>query len=572
VQVESVLDVSGRARQTGSTAPHSLDAPALPHAGLEAFLVAAVAGLTYALTLSEVPALTHDSLGYQLAIEAGGRALWHPHHLVYNALARGWLEAMGTLGIDDPLVAIESLNAIVGGVTAALVWLVLRRRARLSPALCAAGTAGAAMSYGLWFYSVSIEVYVLPLALVLGALFLLTAPVLSARVMVAVGVVNGLAVVAHQVNVLFAVVVVAVAARGVDRPTAVRRIVAYGTAAAATVVAVYGAVLTFAIQPTSVGDAIDWLTRYAQGGGYWHFSPTAPLYAVLGAARSLVGGHFAYRFDTVNDRMQSTFTSRSVDDEAFLVRDLPAAGAVALVVVAVVGAGLLAATLLRGYRRRCDLPEPAGAVLRALAVWLAVYAVFFLVWEPENPEFWIPQVTVIWMLAAVLSGRGATDPREPARRADRRRAPVVLAGAALAVGTANLFGTILPATDAGNDVYAVRYRALDEVVDAGDLVVVDHPHLGLGYTQRYTDARARAVYDYRILVSTAPPVDISSEDLLADLDAELDAGRTIAIDGLLIQRPTPRAERAGAALRERYAERWRALGVPGAVGWYLVTP
>lgn len=574
----SGLDVSRAAHRTDADATgESALAPSPPRAGREAAVVGAAAAAVYLLTLSAVPALTHDSLGYQLAIQAGGDALWHPHHLVYNALARGWLDVWQALGVDDPLVALESLNAVIGGCVVALIWLVLRDRARLPLGVCAAGTTGAAASYGLWFYSVSIEVYVLPLALLLATLLVLTTPVLSVRTMLGVGTVNGLAVITHQVNVLFALVVLAVVMRGADRSTALRRLAAYGASAAATVGVAYAAVLTFAIEPRSMREAGDWLTSYAQSGGYWHLRPTAPIHALAGAARALVGGHVAYRFEPVREWMHSTFTDRSLDDEEFLVRDLPIAGAVVLAVLAVGGAGLLAAVVVRGVQRRREIPEPAAAVLRALAVWVAVYTAFFVVWEPSNPEFWIPQVTAVWMLAAVLSTvpsrRGDSDTTPlPVRGTARRRWPVALTAAAIAVGTANLFGTIHPATDADNDVYAVRYRALGDVLQPADVIVVDRPHLGLGYAERYTDARARAVYDYRIRVSPEPPNDISPEELVDDLDHELGAGHTVAIDAVLVVRPTSRATRAGAALRERYADSWRVLDVAGAADWYLVEP
>ena len=134
-------------------------------------------------------------------------ALYHPHHLAYSALARAWLNLLGAVGLGgDPLPRVEALNALFGGVAIGLVWALLRHRARVAPGVALAATAGAATSFGVWFYSVSVEVYVPPLTLLLATLLILTTPRPTLPAMAAVGVLNGLAVLAHQSNVLFAAV------------------------------------------------------------------------------------------------------------------------------------------------------------------------------------------------------------------------------------------------------------------------------------------------------------------------------------------------------------------------------
>src|SRR5262245_56316006 len=228
--------------------PDDGGAPAVPWRS--ALAIGAAAAVAYALTLSSVPALTHDSLNYLDNIRTGGMALYHPHHLAYNAVARVWLNLLGALGLGgDALHRVELLNSLFGGVAAALVWTLLRHQAKAGPRAALAATAGAAFSFGVWFYSVSVEVYILPLVLLLATLLVLTGPRLTRPTMAAAGVLNGLAVVAHQINVLFAVVVVVVAVHGVDRRTARARLAAYGTAAAGVVAAAYGAVLGLVVRP-----------------------------------------------------------------------------------------------------------------------------------------------------------------------------------------------------------------------------------------------------------------------------------------------------------------------------------
>jgi hypothetical protein len=552
--------------------PHR-DHPARPVPGLgrELGAVGAIAFTLYALTLSRVPALTQDSMSYLLAIRSGGYALWHPHHLAYNALARAWLDALGAVGLDgDPLVRVELLNAVLGASAAALVWAILRLRAGLPRGIAAAATTGAAVSYGVWFYSVSVEVYLLPLVLLLACLLVLTAPEVSVRTMAVVGVVNGLAVVAHQVNVLFAVVVVAVAARGVDRRALARRLAAYAASASVLVLAAYAAVIALVVRPKGPGDAADWFTRYTQARGYWQLDVDAPAKAAFGWSRALVGGQFVFRLRPVRERLLESFADRSVDDETFLVRHLPAAAAAVLVAAAVVAAALLAFGLARGMLRRRSLPREARRLVRPLVAWLVTYALFFVIWEPDNPEFWIPQVTVLWLLAAVLAApRPGESPARPHRRA------LALGVAACTVGLVNLVGTVLPATRSGNDVYAVRYRVLGREVDAGDLVVVDRPHLGFGYTRRYTQARPVDDTGYSYFVPVEDGMPSPPEELADQAAGALGRGHRVAIDAELVERPSGFwAAHTGQVLADRFGDRWRVVQVAGGElsGWYLLEP
>jgi hypothetical protein len=520
------------------------------------------AAVAYAITRSAVPALTHDSMGYLLAIERGGDALFHPHHLAYNAVASGWLDLARAVGVDASAIdVVEVLNGLFGATAVTLVWLILRSRAQLTRLAAAAGTAGAALSFGVWFYSVSVEVYVLPLALLLATFFVLTVPQLTPARLVAVGALNGLAVLGHQTNVLFAAVVLAVVVTRVPRPDRPGLLVRYAVSATGVVVAAYGAVLGLAVRPRSLGDAASWFTRYAQDqGAPWEASPMALPKAAVGLGRALVGGHAAFRLEAVRDRAASLFAGRSLSDEAFLVRDLPPAVAVLIVALALAAAVTLAALVVSGLRAPAPPDDPAGRLVLPLVVWLAAYAAFFLLWEPVNPEFWIPQVTVAWMLAAIAAAR--------VHRA------AALAAVAAAVGAVNLFGTVLPATDAGNDIYAVRYAALADLVDGGDIAIIDRPHLGLGYAERVTDATPVAVIDFSIDVDPADDGQVPAPaEIVARADAALEAGHRVAVDGDLLRDPSSRdAERTGERLEEEFAARWRLARSPAGEGWYVIEP
>lgn len=538
----------------------------------ETLVVAGVAAAAYLLTLSSVPALSHDSLTYLLAIEEGGAALLHPHHLAYNALGRAWLELLGPLGLaDDPLRALESLNALLGATAVALVWFVLRVRGALGRVAAVAGTAGAGLSFGVWYYSVSVEVYLLSLVLLLATFVALTTARRTRGTIVAVGLLNGLAVLGHQANVLFAVVVAVELGRHVSWRTALARLAAYGAAAAGVVVAAYGAALALVVRPGSPSEAADWFVRYAQEEGYWHLGPEAPVEAAAGFGRALVGGQFAFRLDSVQQRMTEMYGGRSLVDEIFLTRTLSPALVVGLMCLTVSGAVLLFATVVQGLRRRDELPAQPRRLLRPLLTWFAVYALFFCVWEGLNPEFHIPQVTVLWMVGALTATPAIRASGAAAGRPSRRT--IALVAAAVCIATANGVGTIVPATDPANDPYALRYIALGEHVTTGDLVVVDHPHLGLGYTARHTDAAAIPATGFTTSVRLDPDDVPAPADIVDRAQRVVAGGHRVAVDAHLVAGASnERARLVGAALTERFGQQWRPVPLPDLRGWYIIDP
>jgi hypothetical protein len=576
----------------------------------EALPIGVVAFVAYTLTLSSVPALTHDSLTYMQSITDGGIGLWHPHHLVYNAIGAAWLRLVRSFGVvSDGLKVVAWVNSALGAASAMFCYALLRDRARAGRMLAFAGTLGAAVSFGLWFYSVSVEVYVLPLSTLLAATYVLLSPRLTTRHVLLVGLLNGLSVLGHQIHVLFTVVVVVVLAghvRRVGRATVLRWFALWAATAFAVVVTAYGLVLWFVVKPQSLAEAHSWFTRYAAGDEFW-VSPglsTLPR-AAFGVSRAIVGGHFLFRFDWVRDLLDTAIPGKSLTDEAFLVRGLWPGLAGLLILTAFVGGLLLVAVLAHGVRHRRQVPPAARRVLVALGAWMVAYTLFFLLWEPTNVEFWIPQVTCLWLVAAALCARAPaaaepapTSPPEPepepepepdevtasdeataaavaapARARPDRWAGVLLAAAVL-VGLTNLAGSILPAVDTANDVYAYRFRALGTVVGTGDAVVVDRPYLTIGYNRRHTGAGAIPGEPWSATVGPVDPEDsFSPEVVLLQVQTVLDSGHRVAVEPELVDDPVSEAgEETGELLRQVYGDRWRRVEAAPDVEWIVIDP
>lgn len=434
--------------------------------------VAGAAALGFYL-LSRTPnlALAHDAAGYlAVIVEGTGADLAHPHHLLYHPVAKLWLVLLRSVGLGgDPALAVASLNSVAGAVCVGLVVALLRHRGGASRALAAAGAASAAVSFGLWFYSACVEVYIIPLAFLLGALYVALGP-LTWRRAVAVGILHGLAMVFHQVHVLFGVVVLAVWWREGGARSNLRWVGGYIAAGTVVVALAYGTALAVAVRPASVEEAWTWFTLYAQDSeGYVSgLSVGTFAKAMVGFTRSVVGSHFAFAMPVVQGLIERVFPDKILTDETFLVAGLPGWVPPVLVGLSVVATLLGLGLVVRAARS----PKlPASGLRTGLWAWVGVYAAFFLFWDPFNVEFWIPQTTALWMLLALRLVQ--TESSAP------RRFPSwgVLAGMAVLLAVINGVGTIGPASDPDNDAFAYQLKPLDGRLREGDLLVVDRAHI-----------------------------------------------------------------------------------------------
>jgi len=349
---------------------------------------------------------------------------------------------------------VQVLDALLAGAAIGVVWLLLRAAGAV-PLAAAAGSGIAAFSYAFWRNAIDVEVYALSaLALVIClAAAWRAALVPSARAFAVLGVANGVAVLAHATNIVFAVVAAAavlLAARGRDLGSAALRwFAAYASAAAAVVVSGYaGAAVAHGLG--SPGEFRRWFTeRSGQPGDFGTIGLENVPRGVFGAARALVGGHHALALEPVRDELTARFSGKTFSEEVFFLEGYPNALAAALLVFSAVTAFLVALLAARWVRR------PAlDARLRTLAIlaaaWLVPYALFWLWWEPLNIEHWY----AVWLPAAVLLAIPLTRPP--------RGTAALAAATVAALFAVNLLGSVLPQLDEDRDLWYAKtawYRA-----------------------------------------------------------------------------------------------------------------
>jgi Dolichyl-phosphate-mannose-protein mannosyltransferase len=434
----------------------------------EALLAGGLVVIVYLLTLSRNHSETEDSLVFALRVQGGDfDQFFEAPHMLYDWI--GWLgyNAVRGLGItDDPVPPLQALNAVSAGVTVSVFWFVLRRvgLSRL-PVFAAVGLYAA--SYSFWRNGVEAEVYTLSaLALVLALLALIDAvDRLDHRSFALLGFAYGIAVLMHFTNVVFGAAVMTALVL-VRRRVATRELVslggAFATVAASVVITGY-AIAAIWLGLGSVGEFREWFTESTGEGQYGNLSPTAVAQGIVGGGRALIGAHFVFRLDALQDAIRERFPSKPLREETYLAADFGEATALVLTAAAVV-AGLLAVALALLWVRRPVLEPRARMLARVCLAWLGPLVLLTVYWDPFNIELWY----AAWIPASILLALPLADVRGVSARA----VPVVVCLVGL-VFVVNLAGSQLPQHDAARDYWHARASWYRNNVDNRDLVVAN---------------------------------------------------------------------------------------------------
>lgn len=431
--------------------------------------------LLYIATQAQNISAAHDAAEYLLEIRNG--LYFHPHHLFFNATAALWIGAMQSLFPSlEAAACIGWLNAIFGAACFALVVQILQRRIGLTPTNAILGALPSAFSFGVWFYSTTVEVYIIPLFFLLLALYLLTAKELPMRRILLAAGVHGVAVLFHQVHVLFTIPAIYLLWRHFrQRPgspwgdSLIPRITAYLLLSGAVAAIPYFIIGVFVLDLHSPAAFTEWLFRYTRNGGFWYGLSLGTLVkAAIGFSKSIIGGEFLFAIEAIRAMLLRALPDKWLQDQEFLVRQLPQQVAFVLAVLSVVIAGLTGFLLfnIRRWRalllRRFETASP-------LIVFGAAYSLFFFFWEPSNPEFWIPQSVLFWMLIAGVAFAPSLE-AEAAAGMPAHGAQLTLAAIALLLLVVNGLGSIRWLMSEENDYFATQATVLSGEVRESDVV------------------------------------------------------------------------------------------------------
>lgn len=438
----------------------------------------------FLLTLANNFSASHDSISYLIGI-VNGSHLFHPHHLLYHYYAHLWLMLFKNIFVSvREHYLIESFTALWGSGILAVSYLFLRNRFNLTRGLSALSITLIAFSYGTWFYSVNIEVYAPPIFFILCALFIITKRDPVDNDVWKVAILQSLAILFHQVNILFTPIVIYWLFYNRGKIRFAGSFLKY---------AVLGFILTgglylfcgiFFEHNTTVTAFTDWILGYTRGHSYWQpLTMKTPFNALTGFSRAFIGGHFIFQHPDIETALRISFRSHGLRDEIFLASGLPAFVTWLLTVITAVF-GLLMIILVIRFIRRVKSMGLHYHVIIPLFLTIVVYSIFFCFWMPEILEFWILQMVLLWLLLAGML---------PAYRFPFNIVPlkgVFLLSVSLFV--VNYFGSIRWLQRNSRDWYYVEVRNLDPTLTPSDIVVVENEWILKDYVRYFSNARVIA--------------------------------------------------------------------------------
>ena len=424
----------------------------------------------------------HDSIGYLNSI-ISGYPLFHQHHLFYHVTSHYWLQLLQPLlpGVKDFYI-VEAFTALWGSGSMTMVYLLLKRRFLLSPALSVTGTSLAAFSYGVWFYSVNVEVYAIPLFFILWSLYVLTRkPFTHGDLLIAIFL-HCAAILFHQVNILFSVVILYAIWKHRSTIAPVRALTIYALTGIVLVGGLYFLIGWVYEGNNNFAAWSQWIRGYSTEGIYWQpLSLKTPLHVGVGYSHALVGGHYVFQLPALKHYIDTSLPFHALYDEMFLSKDISPALAVFLSVLTFILFAVIAVLVIRFLLKFRTLRNLYPDLLSPLLVCWTVYSLFFCFWMPEILEFWILQTILLWVvLIGTLPVVGLPF-----------RLPLIATTAILSciLFTVNYFGSIRLMKDINNDFYYFKVESLRNVVNPKDIIVVQDAWILKDFLEYYTEAR-----------------------------------------------------------------------------------
>jgi hypothetical protein len=444
-----------------------------------AVAVWAISYLFFLFTLANNFSASHDSINYLNHI-VEGQHLFHQHHLLYHFLANKWLHLLQPLFPSVPEhYIVESFTAIWGSGALAVCYLFFRNRFSLLPSLSVLGTMLIAFSYGTWFYSINIEVYTPPLFFLLWSLYIITRKEPRGNDIWRIALLHSLAILFHQVNVLFGFVVLQWIYANRKQVPPFPAFLKYFITGGIIVGVTYFVIGWYVEGNNSADSFISWILGYSVGHGYWQpLSLHTPMQVVTGFSRAFIGAHFIFQVPVVDTFLQSSFRAHSLRDEIFLSERIPASVAWLLLALAVVFGALVISLVIR-FIGRVRSMKIHFHILNPIFICVLVYSLFFIFWMPEILEFWILQMVLVWMLLI-----GMLPVIRFPFRLSARTGTIVMVVMLFAI---NYFGSIRWLQRLDNDWFYVEIKKMPALT-RGDVVIVENQWILKDYVRYYSPA------------------------------------------------------------------------------------
>ncbi len=440
----------------------------------------------FLLTLAENFSGPHDSITYLNGI-VDGYPLVNQHHLLYHYVAYCWMHFWHSLFPSvKNFYLIESFSAFCGSCSLMVIFSFFYHRFRFSVIASLASCLPVAFSYGFWFYSINIEVYAPPIFFILYALYFLSKNELSRNDWYKVIALHILAILFHQINILFAVVILYRLWTDRKKLNLTRWLAFYAGAGVLLVGGAYFIVGWIVEKQNTLSSWIAWLKGYAGGDTYWHkLDSSTPIDIGYGFSHAFLGGHYIFQLPPVKQMLKTSLSNHSLSDELFLARSIPESMAVFLTILTILLALLSAYLLFYFLRNYSVIQKKTGRIIKPVILTFFVYSIFFVFWMPEILEFWILQTALLWLVLIGTMNLGE-------KWKSLKPFPTALSIGFL-LFCINYFGSIRWMQHKEYDLYYVKTQRLQELATDKDVIVLQEGWIVKDFLHYYTRLQVLSV-------------------------------------------------------------------------------
>ncbi len=466
---------------------HKQDAPT--GARLWPFILLGGMALLYAMSLPANFTEAEDAVYYVWHLDEG-EPIWHPNHLIFEPLSYLLYRIVTGLGIGATVMQVMQVQSLVAGViTLALLYRLIRQATGEDAAasLAVLGTGG---SFAFWHYSGLPDTYILPLPLMMAALFGLMrfakmgsrSDILPWGGALATGLAIGVATLIHQQHVMLFLAAMLFGAVTIAKAIPARR----GRLAKALTLIAAGFGLPVAIGYFGVGflllghqtpfETLAWSRGFASDGLWTAFGVSTPVKAIAGLATAVFSPFFLFAEPALSGVVQAAFPGRETIEESFFAMRAIAPPALALAFLTALAALAALSLLIRAVIYRSDRSGLSGAI----GLVCLIYALSATLWEPANKEFWIVVLPLFLALVAVNADLST------------RAARVLSVGFVTVLFLANGLGAIAGLRHSDGDYWRQSEAWLIEQTGPQDVVIDYCGYICTGYLLLFSEAEIHA--------------------------------------------------------------------------------
>lgn len=349
----------------------------------------------YVISKSEIFAISHDSVVYINGMKNEGW-LFHSHHLLWHDLNRFLVEIFSSLtsgNIEDYSI-MSYLNSLFGALGVIVVYNLFKSADfNVKNALVSSSIIG--LNFGFWHYSATVEVYMIPIFFMLLNLY----EVYTKKRIWRIILYSVLATLFHQSYIFLMVINALFLYRKYNLNLTFKYVFYYSLLVGIP----YIVIGVFVFGNENLDSFFKWLAGYSYHYPEHWSEPniiTILIKDFIGFSRSVVSTQFILTSDWVNEILKSKFQGKSLDEEAYMLRNLNNFSFY-LVLSSSIFIAIYISNILYKVIRNVFQKEILKKYIW-LYSYIIIFALFFSFWSSDNPEFWISINVVLFILYFLL--------------------------------------------------------------------------------------------------------------------------------------------------------------------------